>query len=248
VHYWRFHEWWGTYLAHIGPYIAAHPELPAGWPLSQPFLEGFTAQLWSRFSVFFFEPLLLLPVLFLLFRKPVDRPAIVMMTGLIVTLLIAVVMYSKIQFWYGGNSWGPRYLTVPAEMCGALGAAVLASIWPRLSFAQTLAAGWLCGAAVVIQVSSVVLDDSLELVQNIAGRPVVIQRFVNLWHFVSSSDGTSLGWRLYPSGTPHITLFPWIARLYLGPAYGVLTLIVWLCLVASALWLTAKVVRSAASR
>ena len=248
VHYWRFHEWWGMYLGHLGPYIAAHPEYPPNWPLNLPFLEGFAGQTWSRFCVFFFEPLLALPLLVWLFRKPVPRPAAIVLIGLIVALFIEIVAYARIDFWYGSNSWGPRYLTVPAEMCCALAAALIASMWPRLSRIQRAAAGAVGMAAVAVQLSSVLLDDSLELMQNVPGRPIVVQRFLNLWHFFSTRDVSTLHWTSYPSGTPHITLFPWLGGLYLGSTYGTLTLGVWLCLTAAALWLTLKVVRSAVTR
>jgi hypothetical protein len=248
VHYSRFHEWHGWYMGYLGPYIAAHPEYPPNWPLSLPFVDGLIGQTWSRFSVFFFEPLLALPVLIWLFRKPVARPAVVVMIGLLVSLLVEIVAYARIDFWYGSNSWGPRYLTVPCEMCAALAVAVVASMWRALSRVERLAAGALIAFAVAIQLSSILLDDSLELVQDVAGRPVVVQRFVNLWHFFSTRDVSSLGWRLYPSGTPHITLFPWLGGLYLGSTYGTMALVVWLGLVVATLWTTAKVVRSAVTR
>ena len=244
VHYWRFHEVWGTVFRHYDKLIAAHPELPPGWPLNVPFLEGFAGQLWSRFSVFLFDPLLLLPLLLWAFRKPAARPIVVMTIGLAVTLLLDAAAHSNLDFWYGGISWGPRYITVPSEMIGALAAALLAAMWPRLSRAQRAAAVVLVAAAVAIQFSSVLLDDSLEEVQNIAGRPIVLQRFINLWHFFSTNDVTGLGWPVYPGGTPHLTLFPWLGHLYLGAKYGVLAMGVWLCLLAAALWMTARIVRS----
>jgi hypothetical protein len=245
VHYARFHEFWGTYIQH---YRWFGVTLPPGWPLDLPFLDGFRGQTVSRFSVLYFEPLLLLPLLLPGRRRASPRSATVMLAGLAVTLLFNVVAYSKFDYWYGGASWGPRYITVPAEMLGALAVAMLAAAWPRLPAVRRFAAGGLVTAAAAIQFSSVLLDDSLEILQNVAGRPIVAQRFVNLWHFFWASDVSTLGWQLYPGGTPHITLFPWLGSVYLGSSYGAMALSAWLILMAATVWLTRAIVRTAVVR
>lgn len=243
-HYWRFHELWGTYLGRFHTWVAAHPELPSNWPLITPFLEGFLGQTVSGASIFLFEPLLgLLLVVFLLFRKSAPPATPVVAAGLMVTLFVEIAAHAKLPFWYGGNSWGPRYITVPAEMCGALAVGVLASIWRQLSRMQKLAAGLIAAAAVSVQLSSVVFDDSLELVQAVRGTPLVVQRFNNIWKFLSTNDVQTLHWRSYPAGIPHVSLFPWVGRLYLGPTYGTVALWVWGLIVAAMAMVVIKLVR-----
>ncbi len=252
--YWRFREVFGTYFGNFGPYLAMHPELPAGWPWGEPFLGGFGGQLWSpERSAFLFDPLLILLAFFALWR-PRGAPSQARLAILTVfaMLVAAAAFHAKLSFWAGGSSWGSRYVTVPAELGGCLAAALLAHAWKHVSRYFRVVGVLACVLAVVVQLSSVPLDDSVEQVQTIQRLPertlVVAERLSNLWAYWRTDDPSTLGWSNYPAGVPHLMLFPWMVRMYSASRTGHgLAFLAWAVLAAISVGGTLTVVRLASA-
>ncbi len=253
-HYWRFGEVFGTYFGNFGPYLAMHPELPADWPWGGSFWEGFSGQLWSaERSAFLFDPLLILLAVFALWhlrRAPrLARPAILTVLAM---LVVAAAFHARLRFWPGGSSWGSRYVTVPAELGGCLAVALLVHTWKEVSTYFKAVEVLVCVLAVVVQLSSVLLDDSVEQVQTVQRLPertlVVAKRVSNLFAYWRANDPSTLGWSDYPAGVPHLMLFPWMARMYSASRTGHgLAFLAWAVLAAISVGGTLRVLRLASA-
>jgi hypothetical protein len=169
-----------------------------------------------------------------------------------VMLVAAAAFHARLSFWPGGSSWGSRYVTVPAELGGCLAAALLAHAWKQVS-TYFKAVGVLgCVLAVVVQLSSVLLDVSVEQVQTIQRLPertlVVAERLSNLWAYWRADDPATLGWSNYPAGVPHLMLFPWMVRMYSASRTGHgLAFLAWAVLAAISVGGTLMVVRLASA-
>jgi hypothetical protein len=186
---WQWHRFGSPLSTYIHLYgeneKARVPGLPAEFPFSHPFAAGLLNPLLSpEKSVFLFDPLLPatagLGLLFLLragrSRRAdeaaapgpgtgTDRLRLMWIAG---WLLLAgyFAFYARWAFPSGENSWGDRFSSVPVQWLAMLAV----PMWMRFAApsaprAVRWAAGTFAGAAVWIQVSSVVLSYNLECLQ-----------------------------------------------------------------------------------
>jgi hypothetical protein len=103
------------------------PTLPANYPWTTPFLEGFLGPLFKpEKSIFLFDPLLLLAMvlLVLLWRR---LPAEVRAYGVTSLLLLFayICFYARYTYWAGDFAWGDRYVSTAAEMAALLAVPLL---------------------------------------------------------------------------------------------------------------------------
>jgi len=164
-----------------------YPELPASFPFSTPFVEGFLGPLvWPDRSLFLFDPILFVTfaVLVLCWRVvafPV-RAFVIAATALLVSYIL---FFSTYYDWDGGNPWGDRFLTVPIQLLGMLSLALLVRHWKdlRSRFARVAIAVW-TALSVVVQAAATVFSHNLENMQlAMAGGAhsfVVGMRFANI--------------------------------------------------------------------
>jgi hypothetical protein len=113
----RFGTWNGTYMTIMQEWSKSNFEgLPAGFPFSTPFMEGFVNQLISPgYGVFIYEPLLIATAAFWLLPKTVSSPQskALVLAGTIATLGSAVGI-ARYYCWSSEPNWGDRYLATTA--------------------------------------------------------------------------------------------------------------------------------------
>jgi hypothetical protein len=187
--FYRFGSFFGTYL----PIFAReqrlqHPDLPANFPWSTPFHEGFLGALFKpEKSVFLFDPLLVLTLvlIILLWRRisPVVRAYAV---ASLLLLLGYLSFYARYTYWAGDFAWGDRYVSTAVEMVALLGVPLLLSYRRGLSRIVWLSGLALIAVSLLVQLASLAFWLPLEIYQmETLGHPtfVIALRFKNIAAF-----------------------------------------------------------------
>jgi hypothetical protein len=103
------------------------PTLPANFPWSTPFLEGFLGPLCKpEKSIFLFDPLLVLGILLLAVlwkRLPPEVRAYGVASLLL--LLAYICFYARYTYWAGDFAWGDRYVSTSVELATLLAVPLL---------------------------------------------------------------------------------------------------------------------------
>jgi hypothetical protein len=117
------------------------------------------------------------------------------------SLLLSILGYSNVEFWHGDWAWAARYFTTPVHLLCLLAVPLLlefavknTSLWNYLLVA-------LCGVALVIQLLSVTLYESVEIIQNLCyGGDLATGADFRLGNRLSNLYVYLTGGRLIPSG------------------------------------------------
>jgi hypothetical protein len=187
-HY-RFGSWTQSYI----PIFAREsrlndPKLPANFPWSTPFHEGFFGALFKpEKSIFLFDPLLLLAlVLFvLLWRRLAPEVRAYALTSLLL-LLGYLSFYARYTYWAGDHAWGDRYVSTSVELVALLSVPLLLCYRANLGPAIWRAGLALLAVSLVIQIASLAFWLPLEIYQMESfGHPtfVIALRFKNIAAF-----------------------------------------------------------------
>jgi len=187
--FYRFGSWTQTYIPIFArEQRAQDPTLPANFPWSTPFHEGFFGALFRpEKSIFLFDPLLILALILILWlrrRLGVEVRAYALTS--IFLLLGYISFYARYTYWAGDFAWGDRYVSTAVEMVALLSVPLLMSY--RVSLGRWM---WrtglaLIGISFVIQLASLAFWLPLEIYQMEAfGHPtfVIALRFKNIVAF-----------------------------------------------------------------
>ena len=187
--FYRFGSWTRTYL----PLFAQEqrlqdPTLPANFPWSTPFHEGFLGALFKpEKSIFLFDPLLVLAlVLVVLLWKRLGSEVRAYAVTSILLLLGYISFYARYAYWAGDFAWGDRYVSTTVEMVALLAVPLLLRSRNDLNPWMWRAALVLIAVSLVIQLASLAFWVPLEIYQMEAlGHPtyVIALRFKNIAAF-----------------------------------------------------------------
>jgi hypothetical protein len=166
--FYRFGSFTNTYL----PLFAKEqrlqdPTLPANFPWSTPFHEGFLGALFKpEKSIFLFDPLFVLAILLLvvLWGRLSPEVRAYGVTSLLL-LLGYIIFYARYTYWAGDFAWGDRYVSTSVELAALLAVPLL------LHYRENVGAWiWrggivLIAASLIIQIASLAFWLPLEIYQ-----------------------------------------------------------------------------------
>ena len=103
------------------------PSLPANFPWSTPFHEGFLGALFKpEKSIFLFDPLLVVAIVLLVWLwKRFQRKCAPMRVTSLLLLLGYISFYARYTYWAGDFAWGDRYVSTAVEMAALLAVPLL---------------------------------------------------------------------------------------------------------------------------
>ena len=243
--FYRFGSFTKTYLSTFAKeQRLADPTLPANFPWSTPFHEGFLGALFKpEKSIFLFDPLLVLAILLLvvLWRRLSPEVRAYGLTTLLL-LLGYISFYARYTFWAGDFAWGDRYVSTSVELAALLAVPLLLRHRGDVSAWIWRAGIVLVAASLVIQLASLAFWLPLEIYQmETLGHPtfVIALRAKNI---VAFALGKMDAWRLNteamhwdPWDYVHITTWNFLPFLLrrVGAAPG------WVVNTAFAIWIAA---------
>lgn len=207
--FYRFGSWTQTYLPIFARESRAHdPSLPANFPWSTPFHEGFLGALFKpEKSIFLFDPLLVLALVLIvwLWKRLAAEVRAYAATSLLL-LLGYISFYARYTYWAGDFSWGDRYVSTAAEMVALLAVPLLIAY--RANLSRWIQGGGIALIAVsfIIQLASLAFWLPLEIYQmETFGHPtfVIALRFKNI---IAFALGKMQAWGL---NTEAMTQDPW---------------------------------------
>ena len=187
--FYRFGSFFNTYVSLVA--IEARqrdPSLPASYPFSAPFHEGFFGALFApEKSIFLFDPLLILAVLLALVSWRRFSPAVRAYSIATVAMLLAYLcFYARYFAWAGDDAWGDRYVSTSVELAALLAIPLLLNFRRALGKPVWIAGMALLCASAAIQIASLAFWLPLELYQmETLGHPtfVIALRFENIAAF-----------------------------------------------------------------
>src|SRR6202167_3381386 len=207
--FYRFGSLTHTYTALYGKEQRLQdPTLPASFPWSTPFHEGFLGALFKpEKSIFLFDPLLVLAIvlLALLWQRLAVEVRALALTSLLL-LLGYISFYARYTYWAGDFSWGDRYVSTAVEMVALIAAPLLLRYRANLSSWLWRGGIVLIAVSLVIQIASLAFWLPLEIYQmETLGHPtfVIALRFKNIFAF---AFGKMNAWGL---NTEAMTQDPW---------------------------------------
>jgi hypothetical protein len=162
--------------------------LPANFPWSTPFWEGFFGPLFKpEKSIFLFDPLLVLAIVLLVILWRRLSPD-VRAYGLTSMLLWVgyICFYARYTYWAGDFAWGDRYVSTAVEMATLLSIPLLLRFRAQMSAWIWRGALALIAVSFVIQLASLAFWLPLEIYQmETLGHPtfVIALRFKNIAAF-----------------------------------------------------------------
>jgi hypothetical protein len=126
--FYRFGSFTNTYVSLFAKeQRLADPALPANFPWSTPFHEGFLGPLFKpEKSIFLFDPLLVLAIVLLvsLWRRLSPEVRAYGVTSLL--LLVGYTsFYARYTYWAGDFAWGDRYVSTSVELAALLAVPLL---------------------------------------------------------------------------------------------------------------------------
>src|SRR5215472_5828320 len=187
--YYRF----GSFLHSYIPIFAREsrlqdPSLPANFPWSTPFHEGFLGALFKpEKSIFLFDPLLVFSLLLfvLVWKKMASDVRAYAVTSLLL-LFGYIAFYARYTYWTGDFAWGDRYVSTAVQMVAVLSVPLLLRYRASLSrWVWRLGIVFLA-VSFIIQVAALAFWLPLEIYQmETLGHPtfVIALRFKNIAAF-----------------------------------------------------------------
>jgi len=223
-HWIRFDTFSGSYTTIWAAQMKSlNPNLPKLFPFSTPFQEGFLGFLFSpERSLFLFNPLTIV-TLYLSIKnwKNISYNLRAFLISLVFLLFANIVVHSTWFLWGGAGSWGPRYVTNASQLIGFV-AIPLAIKFTLTNVIEKFIFKILVIVSFFIQISSVIFDFNLELVQSSIF--VIGQRFINI---LATVTGNFDDWGLRPTNIPIsesqkfilVAFFPWKNATSILPAH-----------------------------
>ncbi len=187
--FYRFGSWTNTYLSLYGAEQRLQdPTLPASFPWSTLFHEGFLGALFKpEKSIFLFDPLIVLAILLLIFLWKRLAPEVRAYSVASMLLLFAYIsLYARYAYWSGDFAWGDRYVSTAVELAALLAVPLLLRHRENLRAWMWRGAILLIAASFVIQIASLAFWLPLEIYQmETLGHPtfVIALRFKNIMAF-----------------------------------------------------------------
>jgi hypothetical protein len=187
--FYRFGSFTNTY---VSLFAAEHrlqdPTLPANYPWTTPFHEGFFGALFKpEKSILLFDPLLGLAVLLLvLLWKRLSPEVRAYGLASLSLLLVYISFYARYTYWAGDFAWGDRYVSTAAEMAALLAVPLLLRYRGDLRVWIWRGGMVVVGASLIIQLASLAFWLPLEIYQmETFGHPtfVIVLRFKNIVAF-----------------------------------------------------------------
>ncbi len=187
--FYRFGSFTNTYVSLFAKeHRLQDPTLPAKYPWTSPFHEGFFGPLFQpEKSILLFDPLLVLAILLLVLLWSRLSPE-VRAYGLasLLLLLVYISFYARYTYWAGDFAWGDRYVSTAVEMAALLAVPLLVRYRANLSVWIWRGGMVLIGASLIIQLASLAFWLPLEIYQmETLGHPtfVIALRFKNIVAF-----------------------------------------------------------------
>ncbi len=187
--FYRFGSFTNTYLSTFAKeQRLLEPTLPANFPWSTPFHQGFLGALFKpEKSIFLFDPLLVLAILLLvvLWRRLSPEVRAYGVTSLLL-LLGYISFYARYTFWAGDFAWGDRYVSTSVELAALLAVPLLLRHRGDVSAWIWRAGIVLVAASLFIQLASLAFWLPLEIYQmETLGHPtfVIALRSTNIVAF-----------------------------------------------------------------
>jgi hypothetical protein len=187
--FYRFGSFTNTYVSVFAKEARGlDPTLPANFPWTTPFHEGFLGPLFKpEKSIFLFDPLLVLGILLLVVLwKRVSPEIRAYGVASLLLLLGYISFYARYTFWAGDFAWGDRYVSTSVELATLLAVPLLLRYRADLSAWIWRGAVALIAASLVIQLASLAFWLPLEIYQmETLGHPtfVIALRFENIAAF-----------------------------------------------------------------
>lgn len=198
--FYRFGSFWTTYMRLTAIEMRQRdPSLPANFPFSAPFHEGFWGALFSpEKSIFLFDPLLIVTALILLVAwKHLDRTVKAYQIAMAVMLLAYLCFYARYFAWAGDWAWGDRYVSTSVQFAELLAVPLLLRHRRELGRAIFLAGATICAISVAVQAASVAFWLSLEEYQLMVMRRPVWVVPLRLENIAGFAFGKMQAWGLY---------------------------------------------------
>jgi hypothetical protein len=187
--YYRFGSFTSTYIPIFARELRQRdPSLPATFPWSTPFAEGFFGALFKpEKSIFLFDPLLVLAIVLLaILWKRLATEARAYAIASLFLLLAYLSFYARYAYWAGDFAWGDRYVSTSVELAALLAVPLLQHYRPQVGRWVWRSGIAIIVASLVIQIASLAFWLPLEIYQmETLGHPtfVVALRFKNIVAF-----------------------------------------------------------------
>lgn len=258
--FYRFGSFTNTYVSLFAKEQRLNdPTLPANFPWSTPFHQGFLGALFKpEKSIFLFDPLLVLAIFLLMFLWRRLSPEVRAYGVATLLLLLAYIcFYARYAYWAGDFAWGDRYVSTSVELAALLAVPLLLRYRTDLNSWIWRAAVALIAVSFIIQIASLAFWLPLEIYQMESfGHPtfVIALRFKNI---VAFALGKMDAWGL---NTEEMTQDPWdyvhittwnflpflLRRVGVVPGWVVKTAFaVWFAGVAALVWTLCRLYRIA---
>ncbi len=187
--FYRYGSFTNTYVTVFArEYHQLDPTLPANFPWSTPFHQGFLGPLLQpEKSIFLFDPLLVLAIVLLPLLWKRLTPALRAYGATSLLLLLAYIcFYARYTYWAGDFAWGDRYVSTAVELATLTAVPLLMRYREVLGKTIWCAAWALVVVSLIIQLASLVFWLPLEIYQmETLGHPtfVIALRFKNIFAF-----------------------------------------------------------------
>jgi hypothetical protein len=180
----RFGTVYGTYYSVFQKWAEDNfDNLPAGYPFTVPFLEGFAGQLISPAKgVLFYEPLVGAALLVWLSKKAEFSPRTKALTLIgCVAIVGTAIGLARLISWDSDPNWGPRYLATPAHLMElAIAGWIVSNLEPQTWIKRLLVLGGICLMA--LQISGIWWPAYHEvIVANAKRGPEYVKTTSELW-------------------------------------------------------------------
>jgi hypothetical protein len=249
--FYRFGSFTNTYVSLFAREQRLHdPTLPANFPWSTPFYEGFLGALFKpEKSIFLFDPLLVLAILLLvLLWKRLSPEVRAYSVASLLLLLAYISFYARYTYWSGDFAWGDRYVSTSVELAALLAVPLL------LRYRENLSAWvWRGGVAIIassliIQLASLAFWLPLEIYQmETLGHPtfVIALRFKNIMAFaLGKMDAWGLNnYAMHWDEWDYVRITTWnvlpflLRRVGTAPQWVVVTVFaVWTAAITKLMW------------
>jgi hypothetical protein len=187
--FYRFGSFTNTYVSLFAKEQRLQdPTLPANFPWSTPFHEGFLGAMFKpEKSIFLFDPLLVLAIVLLavLWKRLSAEVRAYSVTSLLL-LLAYISFYAKYTYWAGDFAWGDRYVSTSVELAALLAAPLLLRYREGIGVWIWRGGVTLIFVSLMIQLASIAFWLPLEIYQmETLGHPtfVIALRFKNIAAF-----------------------------------------------------------------
>jgi hypothetical protein len=187
--FYRFGSFTNTYVSLFAKeQRVVDPTLPANFPWSTPFHEGFLGPLFKpEKSIFLFDPLLLLGILLLiaLWKRLLPEVRAYGVASLVL-LLGYISFYARYTYWAGDFAWGDRYVSTSVELAALLAVPLLFRYRGEVGVWAWRGGIAIVGVSLIIQLAALAFWLPLEIYQmETMGHPtfVIALRFENIAAF-----------------------------------------------------------------